>query len=44
LDIIKAIEVKKEAFVRYKGRVKVRAGVLSSESSESEGILYYLLM
>jgi hypothetical protein len=39
LNIIKTIKVKEKASVRRKGKVKVRTGVLSSES---EGILYYL--
>jgi hypothetical protein len=38
LTIVKAIKVT----VEQRGRVKVGAGVSSSNSSELEGILYYL--
>jgi hypothetical protein len=43
LNIVKTIKVKEETFIERKGRVKVKAGVLSSESLESKDILYYLL-
>jgi hypothetical protein len=42
LNIIKIIKVKEKASIRYKDRIKVKTGVLSSESLESKGILYYL--